>query len=261
MRNLFRRFLKNNLSRISHLIIKKHGTEIILVVGWTGSAITKDLIYEILKTKYNVRRNISKVWWDLSVPLCILGYDDTQRNIIQWIILITKAYFRLLLKPKYPHKLVINLDTIDPHVADFWIQTTNPNIVVILREKPNRKMLKLLEKRRESEKIIYVYNPELYKFSKSPAREFIYGKNTEANLKYSFDKNGITFDFKNKRYQLSLPKSLLFIKEYIAPALSVGILEKININEAMSAILSFSIHPNTVDSAIKKLKRFVHYER
>lgn len=256
MKNFSRNLLKSILGSLSKKTIAKHHAEVIVVVGWTGSSAVREMIYHILRDSFNVRRNVTDVWWDLSVPLGILGYEDKKRNPVQWLVVIVKAYISLFIKPKYHHKIIINLDTSVEDTARFWSKYIKPNIVVILKEKPESKVLKMLFDKEGSEKYLFVHNPYLFKgLMNKQVREFIYSR--KGDLSYKRVKKTLLMEYKKERVSINIPSGYPFIWELIPAAFSVGLLQGIEVKDLVERISHFEMHPKQVQKAIDKLKSFV----
>lgn len=258
MKNILRKILRNLLGKLSKKAIVKHNAEVILVTGWTGSSIVRELVYYLLSDEFNVRRNVTEVWWDLSIPLTILGYEDRKRNLFEWSFLVIRTFFSLIFKPKYPHKIIINLDTSYEDTAKFWSYNINPHIVVVLKEKPQSKVFKMLTEREGSEKILFVYNPKLFKdLGTKQNREFIY---SDSNSDLQYEKRGDILEVKYKSdiAKLSIPARSRFIWEFIPAALSVGILEGLSLKELVLRLAHFDFHPKQLKKVVSKLKEFIH---
>jgi hypothetical protein len=258
MKSYFRNILKRILGILSQRTIAKHNAEVIVITGWTGTSIVRELVYHMLEEEFNVRRNVTEVWWDFSVPLTILGYEDKKRSVFSWIKLILRTFYCLRFKPKYPHKIIINLDTCSEDTAKFWSTYINPHIVVILRERPKSKVIEKIVKKEGSEKILFVYNPDLFEgLGKSRHREFIYSTKG-GDLAYQLKRDLLKVQHKKEKINVKVSGSYKFIFEMIPPALSVGILEGIALEELSSNLTHFNFHPQQLQNVFKNLKKFVH---
>lgn len=258
MKKLIRLVLKNTLGILSKKTINKNNTEIILVTGLTGTSIARELIYNILKSDFNIRRNTKEVWWDFSVPLCILGHEDKQRNIFKWVCLIFRVVYRLAVKPSYHHKIIINIDTSIEETAKFWSRYIHPNIVVITRENPKGKLLESLLEKEKGKGILFVYNPEFFKgLDKREIRSFVYGERN-SNLIYKKKNGSISLNYKKEKVNIKISNSLKFLWELIPPAIAVGILKGSSLEDLMKKLSDFTLHPQQIKAAITQLKEFVH---
>ncbi len=260
MKKLFRYLLKHILGKISRGVITKHNAEVIVVIGWTGSSIVREMIYNELKEEFNVRRNTREVWWDLSVPLAILGYKDKRRDIFSWIYLIIRSSLSLVFRKRYAHKIVINIDTSYENIAKFWSRYIKPDIVVMLKENPGSKLIKKILHSDSSERILFVYNPELFSgFKAGRVREFIFTKKV-GDLVYSRKKDILFIRYKNKEIKVRIPQGCAFIWELIPAAISVGILEGIEFTSLKYDLSKFNFHPRQLNEGMKQLKKFLHRE-
>lgn len=257
MKAILRNILKNILGYLSRRSVIKHNTEIIIITGWAGTKVVRELAYNLLSDEFNVRRNTTEVWWDLSVPLNILGYNDCQRSVLGWILLIIKVFFGILLKPTYPHKIIININTSIEDVAEFWSKYVNPHIVVILKEKPNSKIVEMFCQSEDNEKILFVYNPKLFSgFKKKVIREFRYST-IKGDLIYRRKGKFLDIRYKNEETKVQIPKSYKFIWEFIPAAISIGILEGVRLKTLVKNVSYFSFHPKQLKQGISQLKEFI----
>lgn len=257
MRAILRNILKNILGYLSRRSVIKHNTEIIIITGWAGTRVVRELAYNLLSDEFNVRRNTTEVWWDLSVPLTILGYNDCQRSIFGWILLIIKALYSIIFNPTYPHKIIININTSVEDIAEFWSKYFDPHIVVILKEKPSSKVVEMICQSEGSEKVLFVYNPELFSgFKKKAIREFRYSSN-EGELIYRKEGNSLNIRYKNEEAKVRIPKSYKFIWEFIPAAISIGILEGVRLKTLAKNVSYFSFHPQQLKQGISQLKEFI----
>lgn len=257
MRGFFRKLLKRTLGYLAKLSIARYGTEVILVVGWTGSSIVREMIYHLLKDHFNVRRSVSSIWRDLSVPLNILGYEDKKRNVFEWFALVLKSFRNILIKRKYPHKIVINLDTFYEDTAKYWAEYIIPDIVVVLRERPESRLIDALLKQTGGEKILFVHDPKLFKgFKNKNVREFIYSQG-RGDLIYKKNRGKLEVHHKDEKVSINIPERFKFIYEYIPPSLSCGILQGIKLKNLTKDLSYFEFHPEQVRRALLHLKKFL----
>lgn len=257
MKNIFRKILKKHLTFLSKKVVKKHNIEIILITGWVGSGIVRELVYDILSKKYRVRRLTKKLNWDLGLPLFILGYNNKKRNFLNWLKIIIKANFNLLFKPQYPHKLIVDLDTSVYDIGKFWLQSIRPNIVNLLKQNPKSQLLKLFQNMEGSEKIHYLYDPSSEVITSIPSRKFTYSESRNTELKYTISKKSIVFDYQSKKYEIKIPSKFKYIKKYLPPAVAIAIIEDVPLKSIKNSILTFEPHPNQIKKGITNLKRFL----
>ena len=153
-----RSILKLILEYLSKITIKKHNIKFTVIVGWYWTELVKEGIYSILSEKYTVRRNTKDIWWDLSIPLVILGYEDKKYSLFGWISIIFRSIFALSLNPVNPHKIIINLNLAEKNTSDFWSRIIEPELLLITNTKAGKSILAhaLTQKLHENKKKIFV---------------------------------------------------------------------------------------------------------
>jgi hypothetical protein len=62
--NPIRRLVRFYLGVLSRFAIKKHKLELIVITGWYGTSIAREMLYTILGEHLKVRRNTRDIWWD-----------------------------------------------------------------------------------------------------------------------------------------------------------------------------------------------------
>lgn len=138
---IFRKTLKSILELLSKAAIKKHNIEFVVVVGWYGTDMVKEGIYQLLSEKFSSRRNTDKIWWDFSIPLLILGYKDKKYSFIEWLGILCKSIIALLVNPKNHNKIVLDVDLADKETAEFWSRIISPEVLVITSYKEKQSLL------------------------------------------------------------------------------------------------------------------------
>ncbi len=82
---------------------------IVGVTGSVGKTSTKEVIYAVLKDKYNVRRNIRNYNNEIGVPLTILGQETGGRSSWRWLQVFLAGFFETLYTKDYPQILVLEM--------------------------------------------------------------------------------------------------------------------------------------------------------
>ncbi len=143
-KSFFRIILKVILEYLAKLTIRKHKIRFVVIVGWYGTEIIREQTYEILNTHISCRRNTHDIWWDLSLPNIILGYADTQRSVVQWLLLIFSTLVALLKNRFNPHIIILDLNLGAPDIVNYWSKIVTPEILIIVNK--DRKINNLAEK-------------------------------------------------------------------------------------------------------------------
>lgn len=252
---MFRQLLKWSLSILSSWAIKKHKIKLIVILGIGGSDIVKEILYTVLREKMNVRRNIADIWWDLSVPLNVLGYDDKQRSTPEWIKLVISAFVALVRNKSNPQGLIINADTSKKATVDYWSKFVHPDYLVVLNYDENSLLTnKLLTQINSTEGKIVIHESLISKVLKKIDLEmenfFSYG-NKDGDLNIKSLKDG-KLKIEYLKEKVILPKKLwISISENISGALfSVAVLEKFPLKSIAYAFLKYSF-PRSMITRIK----------
>lgn len=103
-----KKILFSVLKTLSKLVLKKYKPEIIAITGSVGKTSTKEAIAQILVNKFNIRKSMGNYNNEIGVPLTILGVKKSPgRSLIGWFFVFLRALKLLLIKNKYPEKLVL----------------------------------------------------------------------------------------------------------------------------------------------------------
>ncbi|MBU0975693.1 MAG: hypothetical protein ABIE03_06905 [Patescibacteria group bacterium] len=258
MKKNLRKFFQEIFASLSSKAYKKHDLKVILITGWAGTSIVREMVYHLLKPSSNVRRNTTEVWWDMSVPLTILGYEDRRRNLLEWAFLILKASLSLVLRPRYAHTVIINLDSSIEDTAKYWFKSINPDKIVVLKERPESKVLKNLLSIQGIESSTFIFNPQQHhQIETTVKKKFTYSTD-DPDLSYTRKKDLLVIKYKNEQVSIKIPRRSKFIWEFIPPALAVGLNHGIPLKDMGESLSSFSYHPRQVERAVFNLKKFVH---
>lgn len=253
--SMFRQLLKWSLSILSSWAIRKHKIKLIVILGIGGSDIVKEILYTVLREKMNIRRNIADIWWDLSIPLNVLGYEDKQRSSVEWFNLIFSAFVALIKNKSNPQGLIINADTSKKSTVDYWSKFVHPDYLVILNYDENSLLTnRLLTQINTTEGKIIIREKLIEKIRKKIDFEddkyFSYGQQN-ADLKIKSLSDG-KLKIEYKKQKVILPKKLwISISENITGALfSVAVLEKFTLKSIAYSFLKYSF-PKSMLSRIK----------
>lgn len=242
---MFRFILKQKLKYLSNLAVSKHKMELIVVAGWYDTRIVKDLTYTLLHPKFNVRTSVDDPWWDLSIPLNILGYKDKKRSILSWMGLLIRAYFRLLLGRSNPHGLILNLNYSKEDTAKFWTSFLKPNILVVTHYNKDMKILKKLIENTKKMKGTIIFNnkdkKDILKMIGGYSDFFIYGED-DGDMIYDDKKDNILLlKRKDQKYELQTQFIPVVKAESIAASISVAIVKGVPLVEALYSLLKFEM--------------------
>lgn len=249
-----RKFLTITLSFLASKAIIRHKIRVCVVVGVSGSDIVKEMLYTVLKEKVNIRRNVEDIWWDLSVPLNILGYEDKQRSFLEWIRLVFSAFGAIIKNKPNPHMLVLNIDTKDKQIAKYWSDFLTPKYLVVLNYQQNDIFTNnLLVNISNTGGKVIVQENLLDRFNEvcDTKHLFTYGSGKSDLLLKKLSDGRLKIDYRRK--EIILPKKLWpSVSIRISGAIfSVALLEGFDLSSIAYACLKYTF-PKGVLHKIKK---------
>lgn len=112
--------LKNILNLIlrslSKKILQKYHPDVIGITGSIGKSSSKEAIYLVLKSKFNVRKSFKNYNNEIGIPLAIIGVEKSPNSsIFGWLMVIFKGIQLLLVTDKnYPEILVLEMGSDKP---------------------------------------------------------------------------------------------------------------------------------------------------
>ncbi len=226
------------LEYLAKWAIRKHNMELIVVSGKAGIDLVREGIYVVLSEKYQVRRNVKPVWWDLSIPLNILGYVDKRRGVLAWLDVIFKSWFVLVFGPKNPSILVLSAESEREETAKYWYKILKPDYLVIANYTEKSPVVEFLLNRTKIQGRV-VYNPEDIEVKQR--RTFAYGTNKSAKLKMRETKEAVTYSYKD--YKLKVEKYFLppYTKNIVGSILSTALYKGMGFEDSVNGLLKFDL--------------------
>lgn len=112
--------LKNILNLIlrslSKKIIRKYHPDVIGITGSVGKTSSKEAIYLVLKTKFNIRKSFKNYNNEVGIPLAIIGVEKSpNHSLVGWVQVIAKAIKLLCItEQNYPEILVLEMGADKP---------------------------------------------------------------------------------------------------------------------------------------------------
>jgi len=125
-----RLILQKILKALSKAVIKKYKPIVIGITGSVGKTSTKEAVFSVLKTKFNVRANDASFNNEIGFPMAVLGLKKAGRLI--WIPNLLRSFKLLLSKNKsYPEVLVLEMGADKPGDIGYLIDIAKPEIGII----------------------------------------------------------------------------------------------------------------------------------
>ena len=126
-----RSILQYILKILAKIVLWQHRPEIIAVTGSVGKTSTKEAIYQVLRKRFRVRRNLGNYNNELGVPLTILGLETGNRSLFAWLKNFFKAVLIILREENYPEILVLEIGVDRPGDMKYLIDFIPVKIGII----------------------------------------------------------------------------------------------------------------------------------
>ena len=150
-----RRPLSWMLKLLSRWAIQKHGLRFIVVAGPHGTKLTGELISELLSPDVVLRKQLEKPFWDYSIPLAILGYEDRRYGLGEWIVLILRILYQLSIGRRNFSWIILQMSTHLPEIASYWLDIVTPEYVVLVNRDEEGSVLEEILIKKVKKNVIY----------------------------------------------------------------------------------------------------------
>jgi len=108
---------------LSRIILKKYQPEIIGVTGSVGKSSTREAIFAVLSSEFNVRQSEKNYNTELGVPLTIIGARSGGKSILGWLAVILRALSLIIFTSQsYPKILILEMAA--DHIGDIKYLTS-----------------------------------------------------------------------------------------------------------------------------------------
>lgn len=107
---MIQKLIEKKLKGLTKAALKKQRPKIVTITGSVGKTSTKEAIYNVLKTRFRVRRSQKNYNNEIGVPLTVVGQYSPGKSIFGWLGLFYKFLGLILFKDKnYPEVLVLEV--------------------------------------------------------------------------------------------------------------------------------------------------------
>ncbi|MBI5077363.1 hypothetical protein HZB94_03195 [Candidatus Falkowbacteria bacterium] len=126
------KILQYILARLARMILKKYQPRIVGITGSIGKTSAKEAIFSVIKTKFNVRKNIKNYNNELGVPLTIIGQESGGRSLFEWSSVFLAALRLIFFHDKeYPDVLVLEMGADKPGDIGYLVNNFPCHISVV----------------------------------------------------------------------------------------------------------------------------------
>lgn len=129
-----RKLLQFILKILTKAILSKYQPDIVSITGSVGKTSTREAIYTVLSSRFNVRVNIKNYNNEIGLPLTIMGFKSANRSIIGWLGVFGKAINLILFRDHtFPEIIILEMGVDRPGDMDYLNTMITPKVAVLTR--------------------------------------------------------------------------------------------------------------------------------
>ena len=136
MRTFFKKIVLRILVTLAKIRLKRLRPFVIGITGSVGKTSTKDAIFTLLKTRYNVIRNEKSFNSEFGLPLAILEQPSGFSSGWDWAAIVIKGTWKAFIGGKHLQMMVLEMGTDKPGDMTQLLQIVRPQIGVMTNIKP-----------------------------------------------------------------------------------------------------------------------------
>ncbi len=136
MKTFFRKLVLRFLRFLAKVRLKRLRPFVIGVTGSVGKTSTKDAIYTLLRTRYNVVRNEKSFNSEFGLPLAILEQPSGFSSALDWASILFKGFWKAFVGGKHLQMMVLEMGVDKPGDMVDLLKLVKPQIVVMTNIKP-----------------------------------------------------------------------------------------------------------------------------
>ncbi|MFH0840593.1 MAG: UDP-N-acetylmuramoyl-tripeptide--D-alanyl-D-alanine ligase [bacterium] len=122
------------LKILTKAVLSRYKPDIVGITGSVGKTSTREAIYTVLSSRFNVRVNIKNYNNEIGLPLTILGLKSANRSVFGWIALFCKTIKLIIFRDhNFPEIIVLEMGVDRPGDMDYLNTIVKPKIAVITR--------------------------------------------------------------------------------------------------------------------------------
>jgi len=264
MKSFFRSIIGLLLALKARAYLKKHKVQVIAVTGSVGKTSTKEAIYKVLSSKFDVYSSKKSFNTEFGISLAVLQENESGfSSMIAWLKILNRALFQ---KKKIYKKVVLEMGADKPGDIKKLVRIAPPKIAVVTAVRPvhmaegqfknveaiAREKGMLVQALPREGMAILNNDDENVRSMKTEAGKFSYGvegpamltaegiKATAKGLKFKASYRGDTGEF-------SVPVIGEFQVYVLLPAIAVGLQLGMKLGECASALSDFQLPPGRMN--------------
>ncbi|MBI2451067.1 MAG: UDP-N-acetylmuramoyl-tripeptide--D-alanyl-D-alanine ligase [Parcubacteria group bacterium] len=123
--------LRYCLKICSRIILWKYKPKIISITGSVGKTSTKEAIFAVLSSEYNVRKSEKNYNNEIGLPLAILGLESPGKNIFGWLAAFFKAWKMIIFKVLFPEILILEMGADRPGDIGYFTSFIKSDVAAV----------------------------------------------------------------------------------------------------------------------------------
>lgn len=258
MKSILKKIVLKKLEILAKIKLRRMNAKVIGVTGSVGKTTCKDAMYDVLSKKYRVLKNKKSFNSEFGLPLTILHQDSGFGSAKDWAKILWKGFVRtFFVNDKYDY-IILEMGVDKPGDMDFLTNLAKSNIAVVTAIKSahlDESQFKNIDEIFKEKSKIYdgaqtclINQDDKYTSTIQKANSSTYG--TKNNVDYRVGnfkqtEEGIEFEVQNNGNSYQFYASLFgeYWTESLMPAIVVGFLENVGVNDIVEAISKFKLPP------------------
>ena len=264
MKSFFKTIISGFLASKAHHFLKKNKIEVIAVTGSIGKTSTKEAIYTVLKSKFDVVASQKSFNTPIGMSLAILGEEESGLSSVKvWSKILKRVIFH---PKKAPAKMILEMGANGPGDIQKLVKIAPPHISVVTWVKPvhlaegqfknveeiAQEKGKLVENLSKNNVAILNQDDERVRQMKTFAKKITFGLHSDADVKAEKvhatpQELKFTVHYKKQSELVRVPLIGAFQVSVCLPAITVGLSLGMSLKECCEALGQFRLPPGRMN--------------
>lgn len=262
MKTLIKNWVLSFLTALARIRLKRLRLFVIGVTGSIGKTSTKDAIFHILKSRYQVARSEKSYNTDFGLPLAVLEQKSGFSSPLKWLFVVAGAVWKAFFGGRHVQMLVIEMGVDKPGDMNKLLKLAVPQTGVMTNIRPvhlaegqfkdlddifneKKKMIEALPEKGTA--VLNADDPYVVSLKdKLKCHMLFFGMSEIADLRMynlSYSIEGIDFDvtYKDESAHVNLPLLGAAQAYVVLPAIGTALAQGFTLSEAVEALREFRL--------------------